>query len=276
MKDTTFNILVVILMGIVLFILAFFYGIYLVKECIKKRYRMKENPLVSVIIATHNASQMLTEYSLPSVMNQTYKNLEIIVVDDGSIDDTEELVSNLIFKTEDSRVKYHRIENPGYTNWYATGTRALDKGSELATGEWISYLDDDDWYLPNKIETILEFNKTAKAEILHHPFLIHYPEAETFRRVYMESLQCSGGNITTSTIFCHKRFKNISFGDDNLQIPGDWNKCKQILELGGVPARVPDMLLLKNGHRECSSLRNRVYRPKWEPGPYKNIKNEGK
>lgn len=230
---------------------------------------MKNKSLVSVIIATWNAGEMLTNYSLPSVLNQTHKDLEIIVMDDGSTDDTEELVSNI----RDSRITYKKLERSQNTNWYATGVSALNSGLKLCNGDWIAHLDDDDWYFPERIETLLKFNETANADIIHHPFYIHYPHYETFKRVLIDSLTCSHGNITTSTLFYRGKYKNISFGDSTLEIPGDWNKAKQILDSGGIPARCPEMLLLKNGFRECSTGRNRLYRPQWEPGPYRNIKN---
>lgn len=239
---------------------------------------MNDNPLVSVIIATYNAGEMLVNHSLRSVLEQTYKNLEIIVISDGSIDDTEERMS----KITDSRVIFRQKEPSNNTNWYSTGTQAMNLGLSLATGDYIAHLDDDDFFLPEKIETLINFNKTIDADIIHHPFLIYYPQFETYKRIYMESLSCTAGNITTSTLFYKGKYKSIPFGGTELQIPGDWDKANNILESGGIPARCPDMLLLKNGYRECTteldlpSSRNRLYRPKWEPPPYKNIKNEGK
>lgn len=229
----------------------------------------KENPLVSVVITTYNAGEMLCNYSLPSVLNQTHKNLEIIIINDGSIDDTEERLS----KITDSRIIYKKIEHIEPMNWYATGVNAINHGLELCTGNYISHLDDDDWFLPEKIEKLVNFNRNVHADIVHHKFYIHYPHYETYKRVLMESLTCSGGNVTTSSLFYHGWFSRISFGDSSLQLPGDWNKAKQILDMGGIPARCPEMLLLKNGYRECTPLRNRLYRPQLEPGIPRNIKN---
>ncbi len=227
------------------------------------------NPLVSVVIATYNAGEMLCSYSLNSVLKQTYKNLEIIVVDDGSIDDTEERVRAI----NDPRIVYRKIENNGNTNWYSCGVAALNHGLSLCTGEYICYCDDDDFFLKEKVETLVNFSESTGADIVHHPFLIHYEKFETFKRIYMESLTCNHGEVTTSSIFHKGKYKNITFGDGNNVLPGDWLKTKGILDVGGIPARFPSMLTLKNGHRECTSLRNRLYRPQLEPPPYKNVKN---
>lgn len=241
---------------------------------------MTENPLVSVIISTFNAGEMLVNHSLRSVLEQTYHNLEIIVIDDGSIDDTKIRMLDVIGK--DERVIYRQKSPSNNTNWYSTGTEGMNLGLSLATGDYIAHLDDDDFFLPEKIETLINFNKNVDADIIHHPFLIHYAQFETYKRIYMESLECTFGNITTSTLFYKGKYKTIPFGGPELEIPGDWDKAQNILKAGGIPARCPEMLVLKNGYRECTTelnlpgSRNRLYRPKWEPGPYKNIKNEGK
>lgn len=239
---------------------------------------MIDNPLVSVIIATFNAGEMLVNHSLRSILEQTYQNLEIIVISDGSIDDTEERMS----KITDPRVIFRQKEPSNNINWYSTGTQAMNLGLSLATGDYIAHLDDDDFFVPEKIQMLVNFNKTVNADIVHHPFLIHYPHYETYKRIFMESLECTAGNITTSTLFYKGKYKDIPFGGPELQIPGDWDKAQNILKAGGIPARCDQMLVLKNGYRECTSdlnlpgSRNRLYRPKWEPGPYMNIKNEGK
>jgi glycosyltransferase involved in cell wall biosynthesis len=233
----------------------------------------KENPLVSVVIATYNAGEMLENYSLKSVLNQTHKNLEIIIIDDGSTDDTEARVLSI----KDDRIIYRKLDHTENSNWNSTSVSVINYGMKLCTGDYVCHLDDDDFFLPNKIETLVNFNRTAKAEIVHHPFYIHYPAHELYKRVLMESLSCSCGNVTTSSLFYHGWFSRVMMGDEeNLQaltVPGDWDKARKILEFGGQAARCPDMLLLKNGNIVCNPLRNRVYRPQIEEGEPKNILN---
>lgn len=229
----------------------------------------KPDPLVSVVIATYNAGEMLVNHSLKSVLNQTHKNLEVIVISDGSDDDTVERMAEIT----DPRVFFQRLEHHENTNWNAVSVHAITHGLSLCKGDYICHLDDDDWFLPEKIETLVNFNRIARAEVVHHPFLIHYPEYETYKRIFMESLHCSGGNVTTSSLFYHGWFSRVPFGCDDLPLPGDWNKARKILAFGGTSARCPEMLMLKNGYRECQTFRNRIYRPQLEPGPYQNIKN---
>ena len=96
---------------------------------------------IIVIIPMHNSSKHIIE-CLESVMNQTYKNIEIIVVDDASTDNSLELVKNI----KDNRIKLIELkENVG-------AGMARNKGIEAATGDYICFLDSDDYWALDKIE----------------------------------------------------------------------------------------------------------------------------
>jgi glycosyltransferase involved in cell wall biosynthesis len=95
-------------------------------------------PKVSVIIITYNRSQLLP-VAIDSVLAQTYPSIEVIVVDDGSTDDTPEVMLHYA-----ERVRYIRQENRGVPAARNTGIRA-------ATGDFINFLDSDDFFLPTKI-----------------------------------------------------------------------------------------------------------------------------
>jgi len=96
---------------------------------------------VSVIIPTYNRGNLIIN-SIKSVLNQTFRNLEVIVVDDGSTDNTEDEVN----KITDKRIKYIKLSsNRG-------GSNARNVGIKNATGQFISFQDSDDIFYPNKIE----------------------------------------------------------------------------------------------------------------------------
>jgi len=94
---------------------------------------------VSVIIPTHNRAHLVAE-AIDSVLSQTFTDFELIVVDDGSIDNTEEVVRSFI----DRRLKYLKQTNKGVS-------AARNTGIETAKGEFIAFLDDDDLFLPAKL-----------------------------------------------------------------------------------------------------------------------------
>lgn len=107
---------------------------------------MKDNPLVSVIIPVYNRAELLPR-TLKSVVSQTYKDIEIIVVDDGSTEDIKSVVD--IFN--DSRIKYIKhSKNEGLS-------KARNTGMKIARGDFIAFLDSDDEYLPEKIEKQVRF-----------------------------------------------------------------------------------------------------------------------
>tara|TARA_Y100000590_G_scaffold470012_1_gene661288 strand:+ start:910 stop:1950 length:1041 start_codon:yes stop_codon:yes gene_type:complete len=99
---------------------------------------------VSVVIPTQNRSNFLIK-SVKSVLNQDYKNIEIIIVDDGSIDNTDKVVRDLKIKNINTVRSYKFKEKVG-------AAHARQKGVEISNGEYIAFLDDDDEWLSNKIE----------------------------------------------------------------------------------------------------------------------------
>lgn len=109
--------------------------------------------LVSVIIATYNCRQYLAT-AIESVLSQTYPNLELHIVDDGSIDGTEREVSVFL---RDPRVRYHHQPNAGQTV-------AKNHGIRKSRGEFVGFCDADDMWLPNKLE--LQLSRFAGNERL--------------------------------------------------------------------------------------------------------------
>jgi glycosyltransferase involved in cell wall biosynthesis len=139
---------------------------------------MKE-PLISVVIPTYNRENTILR-AVKSVINQTYSNWELVIIDDGSKDNTKSLLEDHI---QDSRITYFFQENKGVSE-------ARNKGVSLGKGKYISFLDSDDEYIPQKLEKHLkaiqendsdfsicnswEFrhNKSSRGESTNKDFLI--------------------------------------------------------------------------------------------------------
>ena len=106
--------------------------------------------LVSIITPTYNSEKFISA-TIQSVQNQTYSNWELIIIDDCSIDKTVEIINKAI--KSDARIKLHTLtKNSG------TGV-ARNTGVEASKGRYISFLDSDDLWLPNKLERQLDFMK---------------------------------------------------------------------------------------------------------------------
>ncbi len=105
------------------------------------------NPLVSIIIPTHNRSKYLSE-AIDSVLTQTCRDFEVIVVDDGSTDDTKKTVEAYIVE-HSGKFRYFYQENKGVC-------AARNKGIQEANGHYVAFLDSDDIWMPNKLEVYLK------------------------------------------------------------------------------------------------------------------------
>lgn len=101
---------------------------------------MCDLPLVSVIVATYNMGQYLVQ-AIDSILNQEYSALQVIVVDDGSVDDTVNVLERY---KNDSRVRIIRQQNAGQTV-------AKNRGLQEAEGEFIAFCDADNYWLPDKL-----------------------------------------------------------------------------------------------------------------------------
>lgn len=100
-------------------------------------------PKISVIIPVYNGAKFLPR-SISSVINQTHKNWELVIVDDGSTDNSKEVVSEYVKK--DSRIQYYSQPNSG------TPAKPKNTAMKYVQGEYVAYLDQDDEWLPEKLE----------------------------------------------------------------------------------------------------------------------------
>lgn len=112
-------------------------------------------PLISVIIPAWNAGATIRS-AVTSVQNQTYENLEILIIDDNSTDNTWSIIDSI--SREDDRVKVYRVEENDLGRLNRRGVNinagfaARNKGLENASGSWITFQDADDFSLLNRVE----------------------------------------------------------------------------------------------------------------------------
>lgn len=156
---------------------------------------------ISVIIPTFNRSSSLKR-SIESVLNQTYKNIEIIIVDDNGLGSKENKLTKIVLQEimlKDNRVKYVELEkNSG-------GSVARNFGIENSAGQYITFLDDDDEYYENKIEKQLKFYKE------------YFPKENGFINCQMDVFK---NNKLMRTIKTHIDEKNLLFSAVNEKILG--------------------------------------------------------
>lgn len=117
---------------------------------------MSEQPLVSVVIATYNMGQYLP-LAIDSVLNQSWSNLEVVVIDDGSQDDTPEQMTRY---EKDTRVRYFPTENRGQP-------QAKNKGLQESKGDFIAFCDADDLWQPCKLEVQIPYFENPEVGVVY-------------------------------------------------------------------------------------------------------------
>ena len=130
---------------------------------------------ISIVVPVYNAEAYLKK-SIGSLMNQTYKNLEIILVNDGSKDESGRICDELA--AQDGRIRVIHKENEGVTSTWT-------KGALEATGEYLNFMDSDDWVEPCMIADMAEHLRGVPGEIIAGNYVI---ERETGREYVWQAL----------------------------------------------------------------------------------------
>ena len=128
-------------------------------------------PKVSVIVPVYNVEKYV-EKCLKSLVNQTMQEIEIIVVDDGSKDGSKSIVDNYIKKYPD-KIKYLYKENGGLSS-------ARNFGIPYANGEYIAFLDSDDYVEPTMYEEMYNLAKKEDADMVECDFIWEYPNKQKY------------------------------------------------------------------------------------------------
>ena len=182
----------------------------------------EKHPTVSIVIPTYNRAQILP-LALQSVLSQTYQDIEVIIVDDASTDNTGEVVQSI----KDERIRYIRHpENKG-------GSAARNTGIRASRGEFIAFQDSDDEWLQDKLQKQMEAIQKGEPEtdIVYTGF---YKEQEN-KRIYIpaHNIKKKEGDIlgqllrenfvATPTVLARKRdLEKVGMFDETLPRYQDW------------------------------------------------------
>jgi glycosyltransferase involved in cell wall biosynthesis len=213
---------------------------------------MPGNPLVSVVLPVFNAAEFVEE-ALESILNQTYKNLQIIIIDDGSTDGSAEIVR----KFNDSRIQLHK--HP--TNQGLIST--LNEGFELAQGNYIARMDADDVALATRIEKQVRYmennphigllgswteNFGAQRGIAKYPV---NPEENDWQMLYRSSFSHPSAMLRTEVLKQHQ----LRFDEEFLHAE-DYEFATR-LSLYTRLSNLPEVLLKYRVHAHSVSSRYR-------------------
>ncbi|MCL1950191.1 MAG: glycosyltransferase [Turicibacter sp.] len=175
--------------------------------------------MISVIIPTYNRAQTIVR-SIESVLAQTYQDFEVLVVDDASTDNTEEVVAGI----EDERVKYFRLPKNG------GAPVARNFGIQQAAYEYIAFQDSDDEWFPQKLELQLAELLEQGADLIGCCFMLHFTQddvrpipREEIANEDIPSILVFDNFISTQTILAKKEALLEENFDEGLLRLQDWD-----------------------------------------------------
>ena len=137
---------------------------------------MEQTPRVSIVVPVYNVERYLRQ-CLDSLVNQTYQNVEIICVDDGSTDASSEILTEYALKN--SRVRVIRQKNSGLS-------AARNVGFSFATGEYVMYVDSDDWIDVRTCEKAVFKAEEHAADLVMWPYIREFPDHSAPKAIFSE------------------------------------------------------------------------------------------
>ncbi len=219
---------------------------------------------VSVIIPVYNSSKHIKE-CIESVINQTYNNIEIIVVDDAGSDNSVEIIKSI----NDSRIKILELkQNVGVA-------MARNKGIEIATGDYICFLDSDDYWILDKLEKQVKFieannykfiysgyeflknNKTHKA---HVPLSINYNQALKNTTIFTSTIMFNMQYLKKEDIY----MPNVKSEDTATW----WKVLKKVITAYGIDE---PLAVYRVGEKSLSSNKIKALKRTWNLYKRENI-----
>ena len=204
----------------------------------KEGYMMRSGELISVIVPVYNVADYL-EQCLDSILNQTYKEFEVILVDDGSTDTSYSICDEYVKR--DSRFHLFRQENKGLS-------AARNAGLELCKGGYVTFVDSDDFVSPEYLQGMIENLKQADADIA---ICEHYrlengtfyfqkhdsndieiiSSRDAFKRIHQVNYAVAWGKLFKSSLFRYVRFPVGRVYEDSFTLPKLYMFCEKIVVL---------------------------------------------
>jgi glycosyltransferase involved in cell wall biosynthesis len=200
------------------------------------------NPLISIIVPVYNISKYL-ERCINSIIAQSYENLEIILVDDGSTDNSGEICD--VYKAKDNRIKVIHKTNNGLSS-------ARNTGLSVIKGEYVGFVDGDDFIDKYMYEILVKAISDNEADIVqtgyHHNYEngniadtrefkeATYNNSDDMFKAFFEEENIHVGvwiKLYKSEIFKNVRFLDIHASEDYAILPDILNECKKFVVIAG-------------------------------------------
>jgi len=211
-------------------------------------------PVISVVLTTYNRGKKYLPKAIESVINQTFKDWELVIVDDGSTDNTSKVVSSY----KDKRIRYYKIDH------FGCDTRSKNIGTKRANGEYIAYLDDDNAFRPDHLQALLKcLEKNENIVLAYGDRWVIFDDKSGKERIGVHSdfdaaRLMQQNYIDTSDVLVKKEvlFK-VGGWDEKLRKFIDWNLWVRMIKQGYRFKRVPVILTDYSIHKGQKSVLNK-------------------
>jgi len=191
------------------------------------------DPLVSVVITTYKSYETLRDVAIPSVLDGSHENVEVVVVGDCAPSETAEAIRQL----GDPRVRYENLAIRGpypddpYRAWLVAGTPPYNAGVAAARGSWIAPLDDDDAFRPDHIERLLDDARGRRLELVYGRLQAHLGDDR--QQSYGEfPPQMGQFGMQGSLYHAGLRCFGLELSDAVFGLPGDWALLRRMMRAG--------------------------------------------
>ena len=206
----------------------------------------QSEPLLTVIIPTHTAPHTLWARSLPSILQQSYSHLEVLVAVDGNYPKTFEVAQKNVEKIRDDRLKvvlapptpiqYPEFEGTAEETirqfrWFSSGNGPYNYAASIASGLWLAPFSHDDEMVLNGYERALIACKRERWEFCYAPIERMSPDGET-TLIHSYPPQSHNFGVQGSILNAALRFFCYDYRDAAIGIPNDWGLARTIMHAG--------------------------------------------
>jgi hypothetical protein len=202
------------------------------------------SPLVSVIIPTWNRTESLTTRAIPSVLAQTYDNVEVVVVGDASPPELGEAVRAI----DDPRVRFQNLtvrgpyDEDSVRAWCASGTPPMNAGLEHARGHWVTCIGDDDALSATHVETLLSFARSHRLEFACGWFRYLGPDGVP-QMIGSFPPRLGHTGLQISLWHAGLRFLQFELAHSLFTTPNDWGLIRRMMRIGVSMGQTDDVIV---------------------------------
>ena len=228
-------------------------------------YGDETEPLVTIRVATYGTGRTVVERALATALDQTYRNLEILVIGDNCAQDTVDAIAEL----DDPRIRFVNLPARGlypplaHHRRKVAGAHPMTVGNILASGAWIAPCDDDDELTPDHVEVLLEAARSRRLEMVYSK-----TEDESAPGVWTSVGRepLARGDVGHGSVMFRSelRFMPYSLTCWKMREPSDWNLWKRMLRIG-VKTGFVDHVTYR--HHLSEAGRTRLARQQASPPP---------